>query len=73
LPSASKRIAGLGAHGRERGAGGDDAAGARESAGDVAALHLSENRVRQDAITAEIVELAGGGLLEPAVAYRITG
>jgi F-type H+-transporting ATPase subunit gamma len=31
----------------------------------LAALHLSENRVRQEAITAEIVELAGGGLLEP--------
>lgn len=28
------------------------------------ALHLSENRVRQEAITAEIVELAAGGLLE---------
>jgi F-type H+-transporting ATPase subunit gamma len=27
------------------------------------ALHLSENRVRQEAITAEIVELAAGGLL----------
>ena len=30
------------------------------------ALHLSENRMRQEAITAEIVELTAGGLLEPA-------
>jgi F-type H+-transporting ATPase subunit gamma len=37
----------------------------------LSALHLSENQVRQEAITAEIVELAAGGLLEPS--YRITG
>ena len=32
----------------------------------LAALHLSENRMRQEAITAEIVELAAGGLLPAA-------